>query len=121
MTEEQCYFKEVINLVPDDSICFIQAPSLEDSEILHLMEPGKFSYYQQVKLTAFNKKMLLEILATEEIVQYFQSNEIRFNDQLLFQGHDGMGIGIISKNLILPDQFINKYINDELCIVSKEW
>lgn len=121
MTQEQSFVIEVIALVPDESILFIQAPGIETSEILKLMEPSEFDYYTQIKLTAQNKKLLNKILVNEGAQEYFQNIEVKFNDKLLFEGHDGMEIGIISRSLKLPDKFIENYINTEMCIVSNEW
>jgi len=73
MTEPQAYIIEVINLVPDESICFIQAPSIENAEFINLMTPSQFAYYTQVILTSSIKKLLIKIIATENIQEDFQS------------------------------------------------
>ena len=46
MTETQSYIIEVINLVPNNSICFIQVPNIEDCSALNnLLLPSEFGYY----------------------------------------------------------------------------
>lgn len=122
MTETQSYIIDIIDLVPDNSVCFIQAPSIEKSSALNdLLMPSQFSYYQQVILSQVNKKILVEIIKYEEVEGYFQSMEIRHDGKLYFEGYDGMEYGTISKDINLPDNFIKYYINGEMCIVSNEW
>jgi hypothetical protein len=121
MTETQLYSIEVIKMVPNESICFIQAPSSESKELISLMKTSAFAYYKQLVLTPTNKKELIKIIAIENVEEYFQSIEIKYNDQLLFEGYDGMVYGTISKDLKLTDWFIENCIDKELCIVSSEW
>lgn len=122
MTETQSYIIEVINLVPHNSICFIQAPDIEDSSALNnLLMTSEFGYYKQVTLSPANKEKISEIIKDEEVEGYFQSIEIRYNGKLYFEGYDGMEYGTISKDLNVPENFIKGYINGGMCIVSNEW
>jgi hypothetical protein len=121
MTETQSYTIDLLNILPKEVSCFIQAPNLNNSEILDLMLPTKFEYYKEIKLTESNKKKVIEKIVTENVEEDFQSMEIRYNGQLLFEGYDGMGYGIISKTFKLPVWFIDKYIMNDICSVSKEW
>jgi hypothetical protein len=46
MTETQSLAIDILNLVPDDSTCFINAPSLtEDSDISKLLQPTSRDHY----------------------------------------------------------------------------
>jgi hypothetical protein len=121
MTETQTFITEVINLVPQDSICFIQAPSIESLTYLELVTASSFDYYKQIILTGSNKRLLGKVIADENIEEFFQSIQIRFNDKLLFEGYDGMEYGIISKTLPLTDFFKKNLIDKKLCVVSEEW
>ena len=122
MTETQSYIIDVINLVPDNSICFIQAPSLEDHSALNnLLMSSEFSYFRQVVLSHTNKEIISLIIKDEEVEGYFQSIEIRHDGKLYFEGYDGMEYGTISKDINLPESFIKDYINCGKCIVSNEW
>ena len=122
MTDTKPYIIDVINVVPDNSVCFIQAPSIEgDSALNDLLMPSQFPYYQQVILSAANKETLVMIVENEEVEGYFQSMEIRHNGKLCFEGYDGMKYGTISKDINLPDTFIRDYITGGMCIVSFEW
>jgi hypothetical protein len=85
------------------------------------MQRSPLEYYKQIVLTPPNKTFLSHIVAEEGIQEYFQSLEIRFNDRLLFEGHDGMEIGTISKSLTLSNRFIENYVEKGLCLVSTEW
>ena len=121
MTETQTYFIDIINLVPDNSVCFIQAPSLENSQLLNLVSASPVEYYKQIILTESNKESLNKIVEVENCEEYFQSVEIKFRGKLLFEGYDGMGYGTISKDLKLPDSFVTAHKNKEIYTVSTEW
>lgn len=56
MTEAQSYIIDIIKIIPNEATCFIQAPNLDDPEILALMQSTDFEYYKQIKLTEQNKK-----------------------------------------------------------------
>jgi hypothetical protein len=122
MTETQSYAIEVIKLVPNNSLCFIQAPSIElTSALHHLLTPSPYDYYKQIVLTPINKTNLVDIIKKEEVEGYFQSIEIWYGKKLFFQGWDGMEYGHISRDINLPDAFVTNYISTEMCYVSKEW
>ncbi|MES2330368.1 MAG: hypothetical protein V4539_12245 [Bacteroidota bacterium] len=121
MTDTQTYFIDIINLVPNNSICFIQAPSLENSSLLNVLTPSPFAYYKQIILTVLNKEILNKIIEVENCEKYFQSVEIKINNKLIFEGYDGMVYGTISKDLQLPNSFIKAHKENEMYIVSKEW
>jgi len=121
MTETQSYIIDIIRILPNEASCFIQAPNLSNSEILTLMSPTKFEYYKEIKLTEANKKKMIENIMTKNIEEDFQSIEIKYKNQLLFEGYDGMEYGIISKTFELPIWFVDKYIKNDMCSISKEW
>ncbi len=120
MNERQEYLIEVINLVPDESILFIQAPSIKNSSLIDLMTSSLFEYYTQIVLTQINKKEIIKIVINENIQEYFQSIEIQYHDKLLFVGYDGMEFGLCSEELNLSNSFIDEYITkNEMCRISK--
>jgi hypothetical protein len=121
MNETQSYIIDIINLVPDQSICFIQAPSLESAEFQNLMTPSSFPYYQQLILSPINKGLLINLIVNECIEDNFQSLEIRLDGELLFEGYDGMEYGLISKKVNLTNKFRDNYINRDMCAVSNDW
>ena len=121
MTETKSYFIDVINLVPDNSICFIQAPSIDASSTLNnLLMPSELDYYQQITLSPANKEKICEIIKAEDVVG-FQGIEIRHNGKLYFEGYDGMVFGNISKDVNLPVNFIKDFIESDMCNVAVEW
>ena len=121
MTETKSYFIDVINLVPDNSICFIQAPSIDASSTLNnLLMPSELDYYQQITLSPANKEKICEIIKAEDVVG-FQGIEIRHNGKLYFEGYDGMVFGTISKDINLPKKFVKDYIESDMCNVAVEW
>jgi hypothetical protein len=85
------------------------------------MRPSPFEYYKQIVLTPANKNSLSNLVAEEAVHEYFQSLEIKCDDQLLFEGHDGMEIGTISKTLKFSKRFFEKYVDKGMCVVSTEW
>ena len=107
--------------VPDNSVCFIQLPSNENPDFLNLMTLSPFEYYKQIILTPSNKESIIKVIEAENVEEYFQSIEIRFNEKLLFEGYDGIKYGTISRSLQLTDRFIYNFINEEMCIISEEW
>lgn len=121
MTNTQSYLIEIVNLVPDDSIFYVQAPSCDHINYIKLVTNSKFPYYNQVTLTLSNKKSLIDLIVNDNIVDYFQSIEIRLNEVLLFEGYDGMEYGTISQNLRLTETFIHNFIKKDMCIVSTDW
>jgi hypothetical protein len=121
MEKNQIYFIDVINLLPIGSDCFIQAPDLEDEAMLGLLHPTQFDYYKSINLTGSGREQFLKQIETPFILNYFQNIEIKFNDKLLFEGHDGMEHGTISKSVVLPQHFIDEYVNGDYCIVSADW
>lgn len=121
MTETQYFIIDILKIIPDETMCFIQAPSLDNTEFLALMQPSVYDYFIQVQLSQFNKSKLTSIIAQENIEIYFQSIEIRNNSKLLFEAVDGMEIGTISQYVQMPDWFIEKYIATGICLVSEDW
>jgi hypothetical protein len=121
MTETQTFFIETIKLVPDGSVCFIQAPSIDDYDFQQTVQTSEFPYFQQLVLTLENKERLSELVKMKPLEEYFQSLEIRQEGTLLFEAFDGMEIGTFSKKFILPDEFENKYKSLGMLTVSSEW
>jgi hypothetical protein len=121
MTETQTFFIHIVKNAPNGSVCFIQAPSIEDYEFQQIMQPSKFPYFHQIILTGENKERLIEMVHLKQLEQYFHNLEIWQDGNLLFEAFDGMEIGTFSKNFNLPDEFITKYINLGMLTVSSEW
>jgi hypothetical protein len=121
MTETQSFLIDILKLIPEGAVCFIQAPSSDNSNLLKLMQPSKFDYYTQVPLTSANKQQLIILVNDEHVEQEFQSIEIRLEDKIRFQAFDGMEIGTISKKLQLPVSFVQNYIRSGMCSVSDSW
>ena len=121
MTQEQLFFISVINLMPDESVLLIQGPSLESDSVLQIMSKTEFAYYNSITLNSTNKIILIEEITCNNLQDFIQSMEIRKNNQLLFEGYDRMEYGEISNQIHLPKEFIEKYIDGKMCIVSTNW
>lgn len=121
MEMNQSYFIDVIKLLPVESDCYIQSPDLEDESILSIMHPTQFDYFKIIKLAGSDRDKLIKQIEIPFILNYFQSIEIKFNETLLFEGHDGMEYGTISKSIIIPEWFKKKYISTGFCAISNQW
>lgn len=51
---------------------------------------------------------------------YIQNMQVKKDGILLFEGFDGVEFGTISKTILIPEWFKEKYIPDT-CTVSMEW
>src|ERR1700710_2795647 len=98
MKEEAVFFIDTIGLMPENSVLFIQAPSLESEIILSLLNNTQFVYYKSIILNSENKKVLIEEVISDNVQREFQSIEIRDKEVLLFEAYDGVEFGIISKH-----------------------
>lgn len=121
MTDTQSLAIDILKIIPDDSLCFIQAPSIDKSAILNLFKPSQFDYYRQIELTKENKNRLGEVITSENIESHFHSLEIKHNNSLLCEAHDGMEMVILSKNMNIPNWFADKYLKTDLCVISSDW
>lgn len=121
MTETQSFIIDILSIVPDNTNCFIQSPSMENMELLDLLQPSDYNYYKKIILTKEIKRKLNSIFSLNNIESTIQSMEIQHNNLLIFQAYDGMEIGIISKQISIPDWFIDKYIKTGMCIISNDW
>jgi hypothetical protein len=111
MTETQSLAIDILNLVPDDSTCFINAPSLnEDSDISKLLQPTSRDHYDwELKLTTDNKRKLTELIISDEVETSFHRIDIENEDNFLFIAYDGFsGVKVKSRDIV-PDWFAEKY------------
>lgn len=118
MTEEQKFALDIIRIIPIGSVIRIQAPSLDDPEFLKLFS-NQASYYRQIKLSNDNKDAILSLIQKKFIVDSFHSVEVTFDDELLFEGHDGMEVGSLSRHLEISEELKMKY-RDKL-FISTDW
>lgn len=111
----------VFKILSEEIDCYIQAPSLEDETILNMMSETEYPYYKFIKIDNLNKKSFINHLNLHAVIQYFQNIELKNNNEMLFQGFDGVEFGIISKQIKIPEWFRNKYINTGDCTISNNW
>ena len=115
MTEEQSIIIDILKLVPDNSICYINAPSInEDSAILKILSSAE-QYNWNLMLTLENKRILTAIISSESIQDYFHRLYIKFDNSTLCESYDGMCTVILSDTLKIPEWFSDKYVRDGLC------
>lgn len=111
MTETQSLAIDILNLVPDDSTCFVNAPSLDDhSDILKLLQPTSRNYYDwELKLTTDNKRKLTELIISDEVETSFQRIDFEHENNFLFIAYDGFSGVKVKRRDIVPDWFADKY------------
>lgn len=118
---EKDFFIDTLKIMPENSICYLQAPNLSSKLLLSKLEQSEFKYYRYLKLNDINRQLIINCISLENIQEEIQSIEIRRNGVLLFEGFDGVEFGTISSKLKLTDDYIKKYINDDFCNISINW
>ncbi|MBK7567135.1 MAG: hypothetical protein IPI31_04855 [Bacteroidetes bacterium] len=122
MTIEQSFTIDILGIVPDNSTCYIQCPSIDDdSKIRELFMQSEFSFYYKIFLTPENKQKLKSVILNESIVDYFQNMTIKCNDITLMEAFDGNVIGIFSKKINVPQLFLDKYSQTGHAEISDDW
>ena len=122
MTEEQQFCIDVLEIVPDNSVFYVQVPSSKDAKFLKIVNDSqKYDWAKEVALNQQTKTLLKSLIAESLIVEEFNSVTIEHNEHRIFEGWDGMEIGEVSKTLILPNWFEEKYIASGYCILSASW
>lgn len=111
---------DVLNILPSDIECLIQAPSLKN-EFIESIWIVSDSYYFTIQLIESIRDKFITQIIDYKISDYFHNIEIRYNDKLLFEGYDGIEYGCLSKDIIIPNWFNERYILNEDCIISNEW
>ena len=121
MTGEQQFCLDVFEIVPDRSVCYIQAPSCNNKQLIDLLEGSKYPWAKQIVLNRQNKASLKSLIESSSVVEEFNNITIEVDNKTIFEGYDGMELGQFSKGLSFPDWFHKKYIGTECCIISSNW
>lgn len=112
---------DLLSILPDEVVCYIQAPSLENDVLQKMMVDSEFDYYQLVRLNKVNKQLFIDAILIDSTIAHFQNIQIRSNGNLLFQGYDGIDYGILSNSVTIPEWFAQAYVVTGDCMISKEW
>jgi hypothetical protein len=108
MLQQRSLAIDIIKFVPENSICYINAPNFyNDSQIMYLLEKSNNTDWQ-VTLTNENKDKLIEIINLEKIEGAFEYAFFQ-NDDLLVTIYDGFCTAVISNKIKFPDWFLDKY------------
>ena len=121
MREELEFMIDTIEIVPDNSICYIQAPSIDKANFLELFTESKYNWARQVVLNSENKEKVKNLLLRSEFEDQFHNVTIEKEEEKIFEGYDGMEIGEVSKKLSLPNWYVEKYIESKYCNIAKDW
>ncbi len=121
MSETQEYFIDILNLVPVNFFCYIQSPHEEILEVLKYMSPAKEGGFIVVELSLENRNVLVQATISKHIEQFIHRIEIKFGGKLIFEGYDGIEYGGISKQINIPQEFLEKHVNGSMCFISKDW
>ena len=115
MTEEQSILLDILKIVPDNSVCYINAPSIDvNSAVLKILQTSD-NHHWCVVLTEDSKRLLSEVIKSESIQDHFHQLNIKYADSPLCESYDGMCTVILQGNLDIPVWFKDKYVNDEGC------
>ncbi len=114
------FLVDILNILPEKIECFIQAPSLENTVIKGMLQDSDYDYYKLLQLDKTSRNKFIKQALETSFEMYIQNIEIKENGVLLFEGFDGVEYGTISKKILIPEWFKEKYIPDT-CMVSSEW
>lgn len=118
---DNIFFVDVLNILPEEIDCYIQSPDLEDLEMLKMMENSDYEYYKIIHLNSENKINLIEKLKNRNVIEFIQSIEIKEGYTLLFEGYDGIESGTFSRNINIPNWFKQKYKENWDYTISVNW
>ena len=121
MREELEFIIDTIEIVPNNSICHVQAPNIKNADFHELCEKSKYNWAQQIVLNSQNKEKFKNLLLRSEIEGQFHNIIIEKDEEKIFEGFDGMEIGEVSKTLNLPNWYLDKYIKTKYCNIAKNW
>lgn len=107
--------------MPDSSILYVQAPDLNLSAVRLNFQDTEYPYYLSIELDNISKVKLNESIQNQGLLDDIQHLEVRSQNKKLFEGYDHMQFGTISKDLSLSANFIDNFINTDMCVVAKDW
>ena len=119
-TRHENLLTDRLQILPEEIECFIQAPSLENETIQNMMAVTEYDYYKLLRLSKSNRNEFINQELANSIGDYIQNIQIKQGSKLLFEGFDGIEYGTISKSVIIPEWFKEKYVPDT-CMISNEW
>ncbi len=115
MTDEQSILIDILKIVPENSVCYLNAPSIDDnSDVLKLLSPTS-AYDWCLILTSERKEKLIEVITSEGIQDYFHRLDIKYDDSVLCESYDGMCTVILTERIRIPNWFSDKYVQEGLC------
>jgi hypothetical protein len=109
MTETQSLAIDIINISPDNSICLINAPSINENSTIFKLFNSSDHNNQQLLLTPENKRKFVEVILSEGVEVFFHKLDIKMNNDFLFTAYDGLSGVEVSKKITVPDWFLKKY------------
>ncbi|WP_264531659.1 hypothetical protein [Flavobacterium sp. N502540] len=118
---EQEFFIDILKIMPTNAVCYLQAPNLSSINLLNKLKQSDLVYFSVLELNESNLQLIINCILEEDIQDDVQTIEIRYENYLLFEGFDRVQYGTVSNKLKLRDDFLNKYINDDLCNISTIW
>jgi len=121
MDNNEIFFVDALAILPADIDCYIQAPSLEDKIVLNMMHKTQYDYYRCIHLDESNRRLFIQRLKQNTVVEYFNNIEIKVDKILLFEGYDGIESGRFSKTVNIPSWFKEKYKEGWDYSISQDW
>lgn len=121
MTDTQKFFIDVLKLMPSDISLYIQSPHEEVTEVLNEIGCTQENVYKVVSLNEESLAFLIASVLQGSIEEYIHCIQIKQENNLLFEGYDGLEYGVFSKEIVIPDDFKETHEANEMFLVSNEW
>lgn len=121
MNETQSFTIDLLEIAPKNTICLVQIPNSQNTELLKLFKPSKYVWGKEMKITESNKLILQNLVLKANVEEEFQCLIIEDDTKMYLKAYDGMEVGEISKEFKVPEWFEKKYIETNYCIRVSDW
>jgi len=119
MTITQDFFVNVLHAIGDNSCCYLQTSDNRLINTIQQLSNTRMSdHYSDILLNTKNKNALITHVIALGSEVYISRFEILKENQLVFISHDGFKKGVISSSIPLSEEFIVKFVNTKMCVVT---
>ncbi len=114
------FFIDLLKIFPDDIICYMQAPCLENPVIQNLWKDSDYDHNKYLQFDQSVKNIIIRQEIETSFSEYINRMQIRIKGILVFEGFDGIEYGVISQMVNIPKWFADLYV-PETCMISSKW
>lgn len=121
--ENEIFLVDVLNMQEFRNVdLYLQCPEEElTNNVKDILIVSEFAWGFKIRLTPQHKEILLSELVSHHLHVWFASVEARLFNTRLFELYDGCVYAEFSKNIEIPQWFVDKYHNSDRYIISNEW